>query len=332
MAKSLKRIAITGGAGQIAYQLLFRIGSGDLLGPNQPIALHILELPIAMKALEGVVMELDDCAFPLLKEIHFGSDPKQIFKDVDFALLVGAKPRSAGMERGDLLSENGKIFIEQGKALDAYAAKDVKILVVGNPANTNCLITMNHAPRIPKKNFHSMMRLDENRAVSQLAKKANVDLTSITSVAVWGNHSATQVPDFVHARINGLPVTEVIKDKHWLENEFISNVQKRGAAIIAAREKSSAASAANAAIDAIKSLYVPTPPGQWFSSGVYSAGNPYGIDENLIFSFPCRSKGDGNYEIVEGISWNDFLRDKIKLSERELLEERELVSTILATK
>jgi malate dehydrogenase len=329
MSKPLKRIAVTGGAGQIAYQLLFRIAAGDMLGKDQPIALHILELPIAMKALEGVVMELEDCAFPLLKEIHIGSDPREVFKDVDIALLVGAKPRSAGMERGDLLSENGKIFTEQGKALNDCASKDVKILVVGNPANTNCLILMNNAPRIPKKNFHAMMRLDQNRAVSQLAKKANVDLNSVSSVAIWGNHSATQVPDFIHANIDGHPVTEVIKDKDWLEKEFISNVQKRGAAIIAAREKSSAASAASAAIDAIKALYTPTPAGHWFSSGVYSAKNPYGIDENLIFSFPCRSKGDGSYEIVEGVKWNDFLRERIKLSEKELLEERELVSHLM---
>ncbi|MBA3602430.1 MAG: malate dehydrogenase [Parachlamydiaceae bacterium] len=329
MSKPLKRIAVTGGAGQIAYQLLFRIVAGDMLGKDQPIALHILELPVAMKALEGVVMELEDCAFPLLKEIHIGSDPKQVFKDVDIALLVGAKPRSAGMERGDLLSENGKIFTEQGKALNAVASKDVKILVVGNPANTNCLILMKNAPGIPKKNFHAMMRLDQNRAVSQLAKKANVDLNSVTSLVVWGNHSATQVPDFIHAHIDGQSVTDVIKDKHWLENEFISNVQKRGAAIIAARGSSSAASAANAAIDAIKSLYVATPAGEWFSSGVYSAGNSYGIDENLIFSFPCRSNGDGSFEIVKGVEWNDFLRDRIKSSEKELVEERELVSDLM---
>ncbi len=329
MNKPLKRIAVTGGAGQIAYQLLFRIAAGDMLGKDQPIALHILELPIGMKSLEGVVMELDDCAFPLLKEIHIGTDPKQIFKDVDIALLVGAKPRSVGMERGDLLSANGKIFTEQGKALDAVASRDVKILVVGNPANTNCLILMNNAPGIPKKNFHAMMRLDQNRAVSQLAKKANVDLNSVTSVAIWGNHSATQVPDFVNARIDGSFVTDLITDKQWLENDFMSNVQKRGAAIIAARGSSSAASAANAAIDAIKSLYEATPDGQWFSSGVYSAGNPYGIDENLMFSFPCRSKGDGGYEIVQGLEWNDFLRDRIKASEKELLEERNLVSDLM---
>lgn len=329
MSKPLKRIAITGGAGQIAYQLLFRIASGDMLGKDQPVALHILELPEAMKALEGVAMELDDCAFPLLKEVHIGSKANEIFRAIDYALLVGAKPRSAGMERGDLLSENGKIFIEQGKALNDVAKESVRVLLVGNPANTNCLIAMHHAPRIPRKNFHSMMRLDQNRAIYQLAKKANVEMTAVTSVAVWGNHSATQVPDFYHACIQGEPVTKIIKDTTWLQGEFMSNVQKRGAAIIAARGKSSAASAASAAIDAIRALHVPTPPGEWFSSGVISDGNNYGIQENLIFSFPCRSKGDGEYEIVQNLDWPDFLREKILLSEKELLEERDLVKDIL---
>lgn len=329
MSKPVKRVAVTGGAGQIAYQLLFRIAAGDLLGKDQPIALHILELPEAMDALKGVAMELDDCAFPLLKEIRIGSNASEIFRDIDYALLVGAKPRSAGMERGDLLSENGKIFIEQGKALDKGANDNVKVLLVGNPANTNCLIAMHHAPRIPRKNFHSMMRLDQNRAIYQLAKKANVDVTSVQSVAVWGNHSATQVPDYYHARINGTPVVDHIKDTSWLQGEFMSNVQKRGAAIIAARGKSSAASAASAAIDAIKALLVPTPPGEWFSSGVSSDGNSYGVKDNLIFSFPCRSKGDGNYEIVQGLEWPDFLREKILLSEKELLEEKDFVKEIL---
>lgn len=329
MSKPLKRIAVTGGAGQIAYQLLFRIAAGDLLGKDQPLALHILELPEAMEALKGVAMELDDCAFPLLKELRIGSNAYEIFKDIDYALLVGAKPRSAGMERGDLLSENGKIFIEQGKALDQGAKDNVKVLLVGNPANTNCLIAMHHAPRIPRKNFHSMMRLDQNRAIYQLAKKANVDITAVTSVAVWGNHSATQVPDYYHARIKGAPVVDCIKDASWLQGEFMSNVQKRGAAIIAARGKSSAASAASAAIDAIKALLTPTPQGEWFSSGVCSDGNSYGIQDQLIFSFPCRSKGDGDYEIVKDLDWPDLLREKIRLSEKELLEERAFVQDIL---
>jgi len=329
MSKPLKRVAITGGAGQIAYQLLFRIASGEMLGRDQPIGLHILELPDAMQALEGVAMELDDCAFPLLKEIHIGSDTNKIFKNVDFALLVGSKPRTAGMERGDLLSENGKIFIGQGESLDKHANENVKVLVVGNPCNTNCLIAMKNAPRIPKKNFHSMMRLDQNRAENQLAKKAMVDVTSVSPIIVWGNNSATQVPDFENAWIDGVPVTEVIHDRKWLEGEFLTNVQKRGAAVIAARGKSSAASAASAAIDTIKSLYTKTPKGQWFSSGIYSAGNPYGIDENLFFSFPCRSNGDGTYEIVNDLPLSAFLREKISLTEKELQEERAFVMNLL---
>lgn len=329
MAKPMIRVAVTGGAGQIVYNLLFRIAHGDMLGYDQPIALHILEIPEALQALEGVRMELEDCAFPLLKEIHIGTDPKYIFRDVKYALLVGSKPRGPGMERGDLLQENGKIFVEQGKALNEVADPDVKVLVVGNPCNTNCLIAMANAPRIPRKNFHAMTRLDQNRAVAQLAKKAHTDITAVTNLTIWGNHSSTQVPDFYNAKISGNSVTEVITDKIWLEQEFISIVQKRGAAIIAARGKSSAVSASNAAIEAIKALVTPTPKGQWFSSGVYSEGNPYGIDPHLMFSFPCRSNGDGNYEIVKDIPWNDFLEKKIRLSERELIEERELVNNMI---
>lgn len=329
MPKPIKRVAVTGGAGQIAYSLLFRIANGDMLGYDQPIALHILELPIALSALEGVKMELEDCAFPLLKEIHIGSDPLEIFKGVHYALLVGAKPRGPGMERADLLLDNGKIFIDQGKALNESADKNVKVLVVGNPCNTNCLIAMTHAPSIPPTNFHAMMRLDQNRASSQLSHKAKVDVTNITNLVVWGNHSATQVPDFFNAKIKGKPLTEVISDLTWLKGEFISTVQKRGAAIIAARGKSSAASAASAAIDAIKALITPTPPGQWFSSGVSSDGNSYGIEESLVFSFPCRSNGDGNYTIVDNVPWNDFLKEKIKISEKELIEEKEMVSAII---
>ncbi|MBA3957763.1 MAG: malate dehydrogenase [Parachlamydiaceae bacterium] len=322
---AVKNVVVTGGAGQIAYSLLFRIANGDMLGKDQPIALHILELPEAMQALEGVRMELLDCAFPLLKEIRIGSDPNEMFKDCHYALLVGAKPRGPGMERGDLLNENAKIFIAQGQALNAVANADVKVLVVGNPCNTNCLITMKNAPRIPKKNFHAMMRLDQNRAIALLAQKAQVEVSQVTHVAVWGNHSVTQVPDFVHAQISGKPVLEKITDRKWLENDFMTTVQKRGAAILAARGKSSAASAAAAAIDAIRSLVTPTPAGQWFSTGVFSAGNPYDIDEELFFSFPCRSKGDGNYEIVSGLSWDEFLTKKIRASEQELIEERTLI-------
>lgn len=329
MKKSIKRVAVTGGAGQIAYNLLFRIASGEMLGFDQPIALHILEIPDALNALEGVKMELDDCAFPLLKEIHIGSNPVTIFEGVHYALLVGAKPRGPGMERGDLLQDNGKIFVEQGRALNASADKDVKVLLVGNPCNTNCLIAMANAPNIPRKNFHAMMRLDQNRAKAQLAMKARVGVADVTNVTIWGNHSATQVPDFFNAKINDKPVIEKISDRLWLENEFISTVQKRGAAVIAARGKSSAASAASAVIDSIKDLLTPTPKGRWFSSAVWSQGNPYQVADNLIFSFPCRSLGNGDYEIVKDLPWNDFLTDKIRQSERELLEERDLVKKML---
>lgn len=325
----MKRVAVTGGAGQIAYNLLFRIASGEMLGKDQPIALHILEIPEALKMLEGVKMELEDCAFPLLKEIRIGSDPVEIFSGIHYALLVGAKPRGPGMERADLLSDNGKIFVQQGKALNESADRDVKVLVVGNPCNTNCLIAMSHAPNIPRENFYAMMRLDQNRASAQLAMKSQADITEVTNLAVWGNHSATQVPDFFHAKIQGKPVTEVISDRKWLEGEFISTVQKRGAAIIAARGKSSAASAASAAIDSIKDILTPTLKGQWFSTAVYSDKNPYGVDKNLFFSFPCRSKGQGDYEIVKDLQWNDFLTNKIRNSEKELIEERDLVKSLL---
>lgn len=325
MDRAVKRVVVTGGAGNISYSLLFRIASGEMLGADQPVALHILEIPQAAEILKGVKMELDDCAFPLLQEVRIGDDAQKMFEGADFALLVGAKPRGPGMERGDLLVENGKIFVEQGKALNDCASPDVKVMVVGNPCNTNCLIAMNHAPRIPRENFHAMTRLDQNRGMSQLAQKADVDVSSVTNMTIWGNHSATQVPDFVNAHVDGKPVTDVISDRSWLEGEFISTVQKRGAAIIKARGKSSAASAANAVIDGIKSLVTPTSPGEWFSSAVCSDGNTYGIQENLIFSFPCRSNGDGSYEIVKDIPWDDFLREKIALTEKELLEERDFV-------
>lgn len=329
MGQALKRIAVTGGAGQIAYSLLFRIAAGDMLGPDTPVALHILEIPEAIEALNGVRMELDDCAFPLLKEIRVTSDPKNAFEDVDYAMLVGAKPRGPGMERADLLSENGKIFIEQGRALNEVASKNAKVIVVGNPCNTNCLIAMQHAPNIPRKNFHAMTRLDHNRSISLLAKCSGSDLSQVTNMTIWGNHSSTQVPDFVNAKINNQPVEKVIRDRTWLESEFILAVQKRGSAIIGARGKSSAASAANAAIDVVRSLETPTPEGDWFSSGVCSDGNSYGIHEDLIFSFPCRSKGDGSYEIVKDVPWDDFLKEKILASEKELLEEKEMVSQLL---
>ncbi|MCE5317616.1 MAG: malate dehydrogenase [Parachlamydia sp.] len=324
MPKPLKRIAVTGGAGQIAYSLLFRIARGELLGSDQPILLHILDLPSMHQVLEGVKMELEDCAFPLLIEIHIGSDPRAIFEGVHYALLVGAQPRGPGMERGDLLQQNSRIFVDQGKALNDVADRDVKVLVVGNPCNTNCLIAMQNAPKLPKRNFHAMTRLDQNRAVWQLAVKAGVRVTDVRKMTIWGNHSSTQMPDFFNAEINEKPVPEVINDHKWLEGEFLNTVQKRGAAVIAARGKSSAASAANAAIDAMRSILTPTPPGEWFSSGVCSDGNPYGIEENLVFSFPCRSKGEGDWEIVSDLIRNPFLDARLAATQQELIEERQI--------
>jgi malate dehydrogenase len=322
---SIKRVAITGGAGQIAYSLIFRIANGDFLGPDQPVALHLLDLPEGVEMLKGVKMELDDCVFPLLKEVQIGSQAEEVFGGVHYAFLVGAKPRGPGMERKDLLADNGKIFVGQGKALNRVASKDVRVLVVGNPCNTNCLIAMHHAPDLPKKHFYAMTRLDQNRAVYQLAAKAQVGIEAVTHVTIWGNHSSTQVPDFVNAKIQGRLATEVISDRKWLENEFVSTIQKRGAQVIAARGKSSAASAANAAIDAFRSIVFPTPAGQWFSSGIYAAGNPYGVDEDLVFSFPCRNGSD----IVSGLIFDSFLKEKIAITQKELREERDLIRGLL---
>jgi malate dehydrogenase len=331
MQKPVKRIAVTGAGGQIAYSVLFRIATGEMLGADQPIAFHLLETPQMQAVLRGVVMELEDCAYPLLKEIKIGSDPYEVFGEVNYALLIGAKPRGPGMERKDLLGENGKIFVEQGKALNASAAPDVLIFVVGNPCNTNCLIAMHNAPNIPKDRFFAMMRLDQNRAQSMLATKAGVAVTEVTHVVVWGNHSSTQVPDFVNARIRGKPALDQIKDRKWCEEEFVPLIQKRGAAVIAARGKSSAASAANAVIDSIRSLIFQTRQADWFSIGVLSNGNPYGIKEDLIFSFPCRSKGEGVVELVAEVPLDPFVKSKIALTEKELLEERELVAHFLKT-
>jgi malate dehydrogenase len=325
----VKRVAVTGGAGQIAYSILFRIANGDLLGKEQPIALHILEVPQSLEALKGVLMELEDCAFPLLQEVVIGTDAVQVFKDVNYVFLIGAKPRGPGMERKDLLSDNGKIFVTQGKALNEVAAWDALVLVVGNPCNTNCLIATHHTPRLGANRFFAMTRLDQNRAVSMLAKKGGVATGDVDRVTIWGNHSSTQVPDFLNARIKGSPLLEMIHDRKWLEGGFISGVQKRGAEVIAARGKSSAASAANAALDAMRSLIFPSAPEQWFSMGVASERNPYGVKEGLVFSFPCRSKGNGIIEIVKGLQIDDFLREKIILTEKELLEERELIANLL---
>lgn len=329
MEKSPIVVAVTGGAGQIAYSILFRIASGEMLGKDQPISLRILEIPEMAKVMEGVVMELHDCAFPLLHDVHVGTDAFEVFKGVEIALLIGAKPRGPGMERKDLLSENAKIFINQGKALNQNAAEDPLILVVGNPCNTNALITKSHAPDINPFRIFAMTRLDENRAKAQLAQKAGVPVAQVQRLAIWGNHSSTQVPDFCHATIGGKPAEEVIQDRSWLETEFFERVQKRGAQVIEARGKSSAASAANAAIDTIRTLREPTPNGKWFSVAALSDNNPYQIQNNLFFSFPCISKGDGQIQIVPDLKWDAFFQQKISLTEKELLDERETIKDLL---
>ena len=323
------RVAVTGAAGQIGYSLLFRIASGAMFGPDQPVELNLIEIAPALPTLGGVVMELDDCAFPLLKKITATADLDEGFRGVNWALLVGSVPRKAGMERKDLLGINGKIFIGQGQAIAKNAASDVRILVVGNPCNTNCLIAMNNARSIPGDRWFAMTRLDENRAKAQLAAKAGVDVTRVSNVAIWGNHSATQYPDFHNARIDGRPVTEVIADNPWLEGEFIATVQQRGAAIIKARGSSSAASAANAVVDTVRSLTTPTHKNDWYSVAVCAKGE-YGTDAGLISSFPIRSVPGGGYEIVSGVSVNDFSRGKIDATLNELREERSMVAELLA--
>ena len=321
------RVAVTGAAGQIGYSLLFRIASGAMFGPQQPVILHLIEIEPALPALNGVVMELDDCAFPLLKGTVATASLDEGFRGVNWALLVGSVPRKQGMERKDLLGINGKIFIGQGQAIQKNAASDVRIHVVGNPCNTNCLIAMNNAPDVPRDRFFAMTRLDENRAKAQLAKKAGVDITAVTNVAIWGNHSATQYPDFTNAKINGKPATEVIKDEAWLKGEFISTVQQRGAAIIKARGASSAASAANAVVDGVRSIVEPTAAGDWHSVCLCSDGS-YGVEKGLITSFPVRSNGQ-KLEIVQGVPVSDFSRTKIDATVNELKEERSLVAELL---
>jgi malate dehydrogenase len=321
------RVAVTGAAGQIGYSLLFRIASGAMFGPQQPVILHLIEIEPALPALNGVVMELDDCAFPLLKGTVATASLDEGFRGVNWALLVGSVPRKQGMERKDLLGINGKIFIGQGQAIQKNAASDVRIHVVGNPCNTNCLIAMNNAPDVPRDRFFAMTRLDENRAKAQLAKKAGVDITAVTNVAIWGNHSATQYPDFTNAKINGKPATEVIKDEAWLKGEFISTVQQRGAAIIKARGASSAASAANAVVDGVRSIVEPTAAGDWHSVCLCSDGS-YGMEKGLITSFPVRSNGQ-KLEIVQGVPVSDFSRTKIDATVNELKEERSLVADLL---
>jgi malate dehydrogenase len=326
--KAPVRVAVTGAAGQIGYSLLFRIAHGDMLGPDQPIVLQLLEIANekAQKALQGVMMELEDCAFPLLAGMHATDDAKTAFRDADYALLVGARPRGPGMERKDLLAENAKIFIEQGRALNETARRDVHVLVVGNPANTNCWIAMKNAPRLYPLNFTAMMRLDHNRAVSQLAARIAQPVADIRKVTIWGNHSATQYPDVFQAEANGKRIWPQINDQAWLENTFIPTIQKRGAAIIDARGASSAASAANAAIEHMRNWVLGTPDGDWVSMGVPSEGS-YGIPEGVIYGYPvtCAS---GRYEIVRGIELSDFSKSKMEATHRELLEERDAVKSL----
>jgi malate dehydrogenase len=316
-------VTVTGAAGQIGYSLVFRIASGQLLGPDQPVDLRLLEIPQAMGALEGVAMELVDCAFPLLTGLDLHDDPEEAFDGVNVALLVGSRPRTKGMERAELLSENGKIFTGQGKALNAKAADDVKVLVVGNPANTNCLIAMNNAPDIPRERFTSMMRLDHNRAIAMLANKLEAAVGDVTQMGVWGNHSPTMYPDLFHAKVGGHLAAGAVDDQEWIEDEFLPNVGKRGAAIIEARGASSAASAASAAIDHM-SDWVKGTGGEWVSMGVASDGS-YGIPEGLICGFPCTCEG-GEWKIVEGIDLDEFSRGKIDASVEELVSERDTVA------
>lgn len=321
--KTPVRVAVTGAAGQIGYSLLFRIASGQMLGADQPVILQLLDITPAMDALKGVAMELEDCAFPLLSGIVCSDDPNEAFGDISYALLVGARPRSKGMERKDLLEANGAIFTVQGKALSDNAAADVRVLVVGNPANTNSLIAMNNAPNIPNERFTAMTRLDHNRAMAQLATKTGTTVNDITKMTIWGNHSATQYPDLFHAEVNGQNAAALVNDQAWLEGSFIPTVQQRGAAIIEARGLSSAASAANAAIDHMHDWALGTPAGDWVSMAIPSDGS-YGVPEGLISSFPVTCT-DGQYSIVQGLDIDDFSRARIDASTAELGEERDAV-------
>jgi len=320
------RVTVTGAAGQISYSLLFRIAAGEMLGPNQPIILQMLEITPALEALKGVAMELDDCAFPLLAGMICTDDAAVAFKDSDYALLVGARPRGPGMERKDLLEANAAIFSAQGKALNDNASKEIKVLVVGNPANTNSLIAQRNAPDINPRQFTAMTRLDHNRAMSQIASKTGTTINDVTHMTIWGNHSATQYPDLHQAKVNGRPAIDMV-DQGWYEDDFIPTVQQRGAAIIAARGASSAASAANAAIAHMRTWALGTADGDWVSMGVYSDGS-YGIAEGLIYSFPCTCKG-GDWAIVQGLDINDFSRAKMTATEQELTEERDAVQHLL---
>ena len=325
--KSPIKVAVTGAAGQIGYSLVFRIASGEMFGPDQPLTLHLIEIPNALDALNGVVMELHDCAFPLLESVVPTADLNEGFRDINWALLVGSIPRKAGMERKDLLGINGKIFIGQGQAIERNAAADVRVLVIGNPCNTNCLIAMNNAKEIPRERWFAMTRLDENRARAQLAHKAGVEITRVTNMTIWGNHSSTLYPDFYNAKVDDRPANEVIDDEKWLKEEFISSVQQRGAAVIRARGLSSAGSAANAIIDTVRFLTNDIPGDDWHSVAVCSDGS-YDVDTELISSFPVRVQGD-EWKIVQHLPINEFSRDKIDKSIAELKEEKSLVSDLL---
>ncbi len=326
MSDTPVRVAVTGAAGQIGYAILFRIASGQLLGPDTPVSLSLLEIPDAVKAAEGTAMELVDCAFPLLTGIDIFDDPNKAFDGVNVALLVGARPRSKGMERSDLLEANGGIFKPQGEALGSHAASDVKVLVVGNPANTNCLIAQSNAQDIPPERFTAMTRLDHNRAIGQLALKTGAAVSEVTNMTIWGNHSATQYPDIFHAKVKGESAADTVNDQQWLESDFIPTVQKRGAAIIEARGASSAASAANAAVDHVHDWVLGTPDGDWVSMAIHSDGS-YGVEEGIFSSFPVTCSG-GSYEVVQGLELNDFSRGRIETTVNELKEERDAVKQL----
>jgi malate dehydrogenase len=319
--KSPIRIAVTGGAGQIGYSLLFRLASGETFGPDQPVILQVLEIPPAMNALRGVAMELQDCAYPLLHDIVTTDDAQTAFKDANWAILVGGKPRGPGMERADVIKDNARIFVGQARAINDYAANDIRILVVANPANTNTLISVKSARDVPPERWMAMTRLDQNRARYQLAAKAQVPIEAVTHLAVWGNHSPTMFPDFEHALINGKPALDVIQDRAWFENDFLKTVQQRGKTVIDARGSSSAASAANAIVDHLRGLHAPASDQTWFSAGVFSDNNPYNIPEGLIYSFPLRMRADGSYEIVSGLTLSDYAWGKLMISADELNDE-----------
>ncbi len=325
---SVVKVAVTGAAGQIGYSLLFRLASGEVFGPNKKVRLALIELPQAVKAAEGTAMEIEDCGFSSLDGIDIHDNPEQAFEGTNWALMVGSKPRGPGMERNDLLLENGPIFTRQGKALNR-AASDVRIVVVGNPCNTNCLIALHNCKEVPATRFSAMTMLDENRAKAQLARKAGVNVGQISNLAIWGNHSSTMFPDFENAKIGGKSLNQAISDRKWLETDFMTTVQKRGAAIIAARGKSSAASAASACIDHMWRFMNKTPEGQWFSAAVPSDGNSYGIPAGLLFSFPIRSNGNGTYEIVQNVPLSSFAKEKIAVTTKELEEERAVVKDLL---